>query len=300
MGNNKKKNNISFLKRIKYWFTGFLASLGVLSSIAASETYTIGASQEEYNRQIDIENKTNDVFEENKDLLELAKKIAAYEYNKNKNKDEKIKPEDIEITIEHGYSKANPFGVDFKRDEQGNKYALIVSSEGSEYGGYGTTLVFKFKDGDKIIIVKGAKRNEIEGSVPAYNENEKIDVENDKNNWLHKNDGEVYNIEANLVTASYKEDGVKYTKKARELLKGYLEKEGNDAVDYLMKDDDDYLMNDSNDFVNPENKNFKASMKPETTHEAGYEELAKNVLGSDVKVFIPEENENNEQINDER
>ena len=294
----KNKNNKRFLKRVEYWFKGFLFSIGVLSSLAVSDIKAIGTSQEEYDRQIDIDEQTEKIFENNENILTIAKKLIAYECNKNKNEDEKITTEDIEITIEHGYSKANPFGVDFKRDDEGNKYASIVSSEGSEYGGYGTIMIVKITDGDKTIIVKGAKQNEIVGPVPAYYENEKIDVENDKNNCLIKN----YNILANLVTA-YKNERTdreveKYKNKARKLLKDYIEQEGTEAVDYLM--------NDSEEFVNSENNKFKVSMKPitthETTHETTYEELGKQALGpnSKFKVVFPGSGNDDKQNNDER
>lgn len=290
----KNKNNKRFLKRVEYWIKGFLFSIGVLSSLAVSDIKAIGTSQEEYDRQIDIDEQTEKIFENNENILTIAKKLIAYECNKNKNEDEKITTEDIEITIEHGYSKANPFGVDFKRDDEGNKYASIVSSKGSEYGGYGTIMVVKITDGDKTIIVKGAKQNEIVGPVPAYYENEKIDVENDKNNCLIKN----YNILANLVTA-YKNERTdreveKYKNKARKLLKDYIEQEGTEAVDYLM--------NDSEEFVNSENNKFKVSMKPITTHEATYEELGKQALGqnSEFKVVFPEDINDDKQNNDER
>lgn len=294
----KNKNNKRFLKRVEYWIKGFLFSIGVLSSLAVSDIKAIGTSQEEYDRQIDIDEQTEKIFENNENILTIAKKLIAYECNKNKNEDEKITTEDIEITIEHGYSKANPFGVDFKRDDEGNKYASIVSSEGSEYGGYGTIIVVKITDGDKTIIVKGAKQNEIVGPVPAYYENEKIDVENDKNNCLIKN----YNILANLVTA-YKNERTdreveKYKNKARKLLKDYIEQEGTEAVDYLM--------NDSEEFVNSENNKFKVSMKPitthETTHETTYEELGKQALGpnSKFKVVFPGSGNDDKQNNDER
>ena len=188
--------------------------------------------------------------------------------------------------------------MDFKRDDEGNKYASIVSSEGSEYGGYGTIMIVKITDGDKTIIVKGAKQNEIVGPVPAYYENEKIDVENDKNNCLIKN----YNILANLVTA-YKNERTdreveKYKNKARKLLKDYIEQEGTEAVDYLM--------NDSEEFVNSENNKFQVSMKPitthETTHETTYEELGKQALGpnSKFKVVFPGSGNDDKQNNDER
>ena len=294
----KNKNNKRFLKRVEYWIKGFLFSIGVLSSLAVSDIKAIGTSQEEYDRQIDIDEQTEKIFENNENILTIAKKLIAYECNKNKNEDEKITTEDIEITIEHGYSKANPFGVDFKRDAEGNKYASIVSSEGSEYGGYGTIMIVKITDGDKTIIVKGAKQNEIVGPVPAYYENEKIDVENDKNNCLIKN----YNILANLVTA-YKNERTdreveKYKNKARKLLKDYIEQEGTEAVDYLM--------NDSEEFVNSENNKFKVSMKPitthETTHETTYEELGKQALGpnSKFKVVFPGSGNDDKQNNDER
>ena len=303
--NSKKKNNTSIFKKIGFWFKGILASIGVLSSLTALELTTgFDGAEHSIDKQIDIENKAKDIFEKNENILTIAKKLIAYEYNKNKNEDEKITTEDIEITIEHGYSKANPFGVDFKRDDEGNKYASIVSSEGSEYGGYGTIIVVKITDGDKTIIVKGAKQNEIVGPVPAYYENEKIDVENDKNNCLIKN----YNILANLVTA-YKNERTdreveKYKNKARKLLKDYIEQEGTEAVDYLM--------NDSEEFVNSENNKFKVSMKPITTHinekdkmptttyEVTNKELAEKVLGSGIEVTIPEVNDNDEQTNDER
>ena len=294
----KNKNNKRFLKRVEYWIKGFLFSIGVLSSLAVSDIKAIGTSQEEYDRQIDIDEQTEKIFENNENILTIAKKLIAYECNKNKNEDEKITTEDIEITIEHGYSKANPFGVDFKRDDEGNKYASIVSSEGSEYGGYGTIMIVKITDGDKTIIVKGAKQNEIVGPVPAYYENDKIDVENDKNNCLIKN----YNILANLVTA-YKNERTdreveKYKNKARKLLKDYIEQEGTEAVDYLM--------NDSEEFVNSENNKFKVSMKPitthETTHETTYEELGKQALGpnSKFKVVFPGSGNDDKQNNDER
>lgn len=294
----KNKNNKRFLKRVEYWIKGFLFSIGVLSSLAVSDIKAIGTSQEEYDRQIDIDEQTEKIFENNENILTIAKKLIAYECNKNKNEDEKITTEDTEITIEHGYSKANPFGVDFKRDDEGNKYASIVSSEGSEYGGYGTIMIVKITDGDKTIIVKGAKQNEIVGPVPAYYENEKIDVENDKNNCLIKN----YNILANLVTA-YKNERTdreveKYKNKARKLLKDYIEQEGTEAVDYLM--------NDSEEFVNSENNKFKVSMKPitthETTHETTYEELGKQALGpnSKFKVVFPGSGNDDKQNNDER
>ena len=68
----KNKNNKRFLKRVEYWIKGFLFSIGVLSSLAVSDIKAIGTSQEEYDRQIDIDEQTEKIFENNENILTIA------------------------------------------------------------------------------------------------------------------------------------------------------------------------------------------------------------------------------------
>lgn len=298
--NSKKKNNTSFLKKIEFWFKGFLFSIGVVSSLAVSDIKAIGESQAEYDRQIDIENKTKDVFEKNQNLLDLAKKIAAYEDNKNKNEDEKISIENIrnsvELIIYHGHSHIDPFSLIWKKDGQGTPYALIDSSKISDYGGDGEYLYVKI-NGEEY---KGAKRSGYaKNGNPAYYTNEIVTTERiikDKESFLFNDDGTVYSLLANLVTAHNNQNTGKevedYLEKAKKLLKEYIEREGVEISEYLMTDLDaiEKTENDSKvGMAANDNQNYV----PTNTYGVTNQELAEGVLGHDANVSIPELDDNN-------
>lgn len=267
--NNKNKNDISFLKKLRYWFTGFITSLAVLSSNTVTGFIGPGTDPQTIKEETNIHNKVYEMTENKEDLLTRAKQIILYAYTQ-ENPSAPITIEDVEVKIMQGFSKENPFGVDFKKDEQGSKYALIVSSEGSEYGGYGSYLEIII-NGE---IYKGAKQNEFDNPNPAYFENEIIDAErikNDRNNWLFKNNGEVYDIIAYLATA-YKNmknergEVEKYRKKARRLLKKYY---------------------------------IKEKTIPSSTYGVTLEQLGKNVLreNNKFKITFPEGNAEYHEVN---
>ena len=296
--NSKKKNNTSFLKKIEYWFKGFLFSIGVVSSLAVSDIKAIGESQAEYDRQIDIENKTKDVFEKNQNLLDLAKKIAAYEYNKNKNEDEKISIENIrnsvELIIYHGHSHIDPFSLIWKKDGQGTPYALIDSSKISDFGGNGEYMFFSI-NGESG---KAAKKGRFGKQYPAYFTNETINTEKitkDKNSFMFKGK-EIYSLLANLVTAHNNQNTGKevedYLEEAKKLLKEYIEREGVEISEYLMTDLDaiEKTENDSKvGMAANDNQNYV----PTNTYGVTNQELAEGVLGHDANVSIPELDDNN-------
>lgn len=294
--NSKKKNNTSFLKKIEYWIKGFLFSLGVLSSLAVSDMQTIGASQAEHDRQIGIENKTKDVFEKNQNLLDLAKKIAAYEYNKNKNEDEKISIENIrnsvELKIYHGHSHIDPFSMSWKKDGQGTPYALIDSSKISDFGGNGEYMFFSI-NGESG---KAAKKGRFGKQYPAYFTNETINTEKitkDINSFMFK-DEKIYSLLANLVTAHNNQNTGKevedYLEEAKKLLKEYIDREGVEISEYLMTDLDAIEKNENNNgMAANDNQNYV----PTNTYGVTNQELAESVLGSDVNVSIPELDDNN-------
>ena len=307
--NNKNKNNISFLKKVRLGFEGFVTLVAALFSTTIPELTTgNGQSTQEYKMEIaknkKIEDEVNDIFEKNPNLLNLAKKIAAYEDNKNKNEDEKISIENIrnsvELIIYHGHSHIDPFSISWKKDGQ-IQYALIDSYEISDYGGDGEYLYVKI-NGEEY---KGAKRSEYaKNGNPAYYTNETVTPEKiieDRNSFLFNDDGTVYSLLANLVNAYINEQagrgGEKNKKVARKLLKEYIEREGVDVAEIA-----EYLKIDLDNIKNHENEEFKERMKTGNTYDTNYEQLGEQVLGTDskYKLVFPEDINGDEHASDER
>ena len=307
MGNksNKKKSKIGFIKKVRLGFEGFVTLVAALFSTTIPELTTgNGQSTQEYKMEIaenkKIEDEVNDICEKNQNLLDLAKKIAAYEYNKNKNEDEKISIENIrnsvELIIYHGHSHIDPFSLIWKKDGQGTPYALIDSSKISDFGGNGEYMFFSI-NGESG---KAAKKGRFGKQYPAYFTNETINTTEDEKSFMF-NDEEIYSLLANLVTAHNNQNTGKevedYLEEAKKLLKEYIEREGVD-VDEIAE----YLKIDLDNIKNHENKEFKESMKTGNTYDTNYEQLGEQVLGpdSEYELVFPEDINKDAHASDER